>query len=99
MSGGVFFFRYASHSGVSSGWSSMDTGSLRGAAAAGGDINDRVASIGDRMGVTGALYFGVNILCNSCSQPGSAVTSGVIHGTVTGSRERVWKCPLDQGKF
>src|SRR5712671_776620 len=83
MSGGVLVFRYASHSGVSSGWSSMDTGSSRGAAAAGGDnCNDGVASIGDRTGVTGALYFGANVSRKSCSQPGSAVTSGVIRGTV-----------------
>src|SRR5712672_1759369 len=61
----------------------MDTGSLMGAAAAGGDnCDDRVVSIGDRMGVTGALAFGANVSRNSCSQPGSAVTSGVIHGTV-----------------
>src|SRR5882757_8204474 len=83
MSGGVLVFRYASHSGVSSGWSSMDTGSSRGAVAAGGDKrDDGVASIGDRMGVTGALYFGVNVSRKSCSQPGSVVTSGVIRGTV-----------------
>src|SRR5712672_1926901 len=83
MSGGVLVFRYASHSGVSSGWSSMDTGSLRGAAAAGGDkSDDGVASIGDRMGVTGAWNFGANVSHKSCSQPGSAVTSGVIRGTV-----------------
>src|SRR5712671_4517476 len=84
MSGGVLCFRYASHSGVSSGWSSMDTGSSRGAAAAGGDkCDDGVASIGDRMGaVTGALYFGANVSRKSCSQPGSAVTSGVSRGTV-----------------
>src|SRR5712672_2417875 len=61
----------------------MDTGSSRGAAAAGGDKrDDGVASIGDRTGVTGALAFGANVSCNSCSQPGSAVTSGVSHGTV-----------------
>src|SRR5712672_447336 len=83
MSGGVLVFRYAFHSGVSSGWSSMDTGSSRGAAAAGGDnCDDGVASIGDRTGVTGALYFGANVSRKSCSQPGSAVTSGVIRGTV-----------------
>src|SRR5712675_2746252 len=83
MSGGVLCFRYASHSGVSSGWSSMDTGSLRGAAAAGGDKHDDgVASIGDRMGLTGALDFSTNVSRKSCSQPGSAVTSGVIRGTV-----------------
>src|SRR5882672_9008111 len=84
MSGGVFVFKYASHSGVSSGWSSMDTGSSRGAAAAGGDnCDDGVASIGDRTGVTtGALNFGANVSRKSCSQPGSAVTSGVIRGTV-----------------
>src|SRR5712675_1513506 len=83
MSGGVLCFRYASHSGVSSGWSSMDTGSSRGAAAAGGDNrDDGVASIGDRTGVTGALYFGANVSRKSCSQPGSAVTSGVNLGTV-----------------
>src|SRR5712671_1334646 len=84
MSGGVLCFRYASHSGVSSGWSSMDPGSARGAAAAGGDKRgDGVASIGDRMGVTtGALNFGANVSRKSCSQPGSAVTSGVIRGTV-----------------
>src|SRR5712675_506090 len=83
MSGGVLCFRYASHSGVSSGWSSMDTGSSRGAAAAGGDnCDDGVASIGDRMGeTTGALNFGANVSRNSCSQPGSAVTSGVSLGT------------------
>src|SRR5712671_2994295 len=84
MSSGVLCFKYASHSGVSSGWSSMDTGSSGGAAAAGGDKgDDGVASIGDKMGVTmGALYFGANVSCNNCSQPGSAVTSGVIRGTV-----------------
>src|SRR5712672_2485927 len=84
VSGGVLCFRYASHSGVSSGWSSMDTGSSRGAAAAGGDKrDDGVASIGDRTGeTTGALNFGANISRKSCSQPGSAVTSGVIRGTV-----------------
>src|SRR5712671_2797636 len=84
MSGGVLCFRYASHSGVSSGWSSMDTGSSRGAAVAGGDKrDDGVASIGDRTGVTtGALYFGANVSRKSCSQRGSAVTSGVIRGTV-----------------
>src|SRR5712675_2450689 len=83
MSGGVLVFRYASHLGISSGWSSMDTGSSRGAAVAGGDKrDDGVASIGDRMGVTGALAFGANVSRNSCSQPGSAVTSGVIRGTV-----------------
>src|SRR5712672_2411651 len=80
MSGGVLCFRYASHSGVSSGWSSMDTGSSRGAVAAGGDnCDDGVASIGDR---TGALNFGANVSRKSCSQPGSAVTSGVSLGTV-----------------
>src|SRR5712672_2134472 len=74
---------YASHLGVSSGWSSMDTGSSRGAVAAGGDKrDDGVASIGDRTGVTGALNFGANVSRKSCSQPGSAVTSGVIRGTV-----------------
>src|SRR5712672_3087310 len=84
MSGGVLVFRYASHSGVSSGWSSMDTGSSRGAAAAGGDNrDDGVASIGDRTGVTGALYFGANVSRKSCSQPGSAVTSGVTIPAVT----------------
>src|SRR5712675_2251820 len=84
MSGGVLVFRYASHSGVSSGWSSMDTGSSRGAAAAGGDnCDDGVASIGDKTGeATGALNFGANVSRKSCSQPGSAVTSGVIRGTV-----------------
>src|SRR5712675_173921 len=84
MSGGELCFRYASHSGVSSGWSSMDTGSSRGAAAAGGDKrDDGVASIGDGTGVTtGALYFGANVSRNSCSQPGSAVASGVSLGTV-----------------
>src|SRR5712672_1286045 len=83
MSGGVLVFKYASHSGVSSGWSSMDTGSSRGAAVAGGDKrDDGVASIGDRTGVTGALNFGANVSRKSCSQPGSAVTSGVIRGTV-----------------
>src|SRR5712672_2640857 len=83
MSSGVLVFRYASHSGVSSGWSSMDTGSSRGAAAAGGDkSDDGVTSIGDRTGVTGALYFGANVSRKSCSQPGSAVTSGVSLGTV-----------------
>src|SRR5712672_2183681 len=84
MSGGVLCFRYASHSGVSSGWSSMDTGSSRGAAVAGGDKRDNgVASIGDRTGVTtGAWNFGANVSRNSCAQPGSAVTSGVIRGTV-----------------
>src|SRR5882672_4890472 len=84
MSGGVLCFRYASHSGVSSGWSSMDTGSSRGAAAAGGDKrDDGVASIGDRTGViTGALYFGANVSRKSCSQPWSEVTSGVGLGTL-----------------
>src|SRR5712672_3590873 len=84
MSGGVLVFKNASHSGVSSGWSSIDTGSSRGAAVAGGDnCDDGVASIGDRTGVaTGALYFGANVSRKSCSQPGSAVTSGVIRGTV-----------------
>src|SRR5712671_1022594 len=86
MSGGVLVFRYASHSGVSSGWSSMDTGSSRGTAAAGGDKHDDgVASIGDRTGeMTGALDFGANVSRNNCSQPGSAVTSGVSLGTVVG---------------
>src|SRR5712675_1120821 len=84
MSSGVLCFRYASHSGVSSGWSSMDTRSSGGAAAAGGDRrDDGVASIGNRMGVTtGAWNFGANVSHRSCSQPGSAVTSGVIRGTV-----------------
>src|SRR5712672_253152 len=83
MSGGVLVFKYASHSGVSSGWSSMDTGSSRGAVAVGGDkSDDGVASIGDRTGVTGAWDFGANVSRKSCSQPGSAVTSGVIRGTV-----------------
>src|SRR5712671_1707306 len=83
MSGGVLVFKNASHSGVSSGWSSIDTGSSRGAAVAEGDRrDDGVASIGDRTGVTGALAFGANVSRNSCSQPGSAVTSGVIRGTV-----------------
>src|SRR5882757_5829936 len=84
MSGGVLVFRYAFHSGVSSGWASMDTGSSRGAAAAGGGKRgDGVAPLGDRKGVTtGALYFGVNVSRNNCSQPGSAVTSGVSLGTV-----------------
>src|SRR5712672_1033382 len=83
MSGGVLCFRYASHSGVSLGWSSMDTRSSRGAVAVGGDKrDDRVASIGDRTGVTGALNLGANVSRKSCSQPGSAVTSGVVHGTV-----------------
>src|SRR5712675_745638 len=83
MSGGVLCFRYASHSGISSGWSSMDTGSSRRAAVAGGDkCDDGVASMGDRTGVTGALYFGANVSRKSCSQPGSAVTSGVSLGTV-----------------
>src|SRR5712671_5365806 len=88
MSGGVLCFRYASHSGVSSGWSSMDTGSSRGAAAAGGNkCDDGVASIGDKTGVTtGALYFGANVSCNNCSQPGSAVISGVSCGTVVVGR-------------
>src|SRR5712672_2360732 len=87
MSGGVLCFRYASHSGVSSGWSSMDTRSSRGAAAAGGDRrDDGVASIGDRTGVTGALDFSTNVLRKSCSQPGSAVTSVVICGTVAVGR-------------
>src|SRR5712672_34822 len=83
MSGGVLVFRYASHSGVSLGWSSMDTRSLMGAAAAGGDKrDDGVASIGNRTEVTmGALYFGTNVSCKSCSQPGSVVTSGVSRGT------------------
>src|SRR5712672_158167 len=89
MSGGVLVFRYASHSGVSSGWSSMDTGSSRGAAAAGGDKrDDGVASIGDKTGeTTGALNFGANVSRKSCSQPGSAVTSGVIRGTVAAGLE------------
>src|SRR5712672_4227083 len=83
MSGGVLVFRYASHLGVSSGWSSIDTGSSRGAVAAGGDNrDDGVASIGDKTGVTGALYFGANVSRKSCSQPGSAVAAGVIRGTV-----------------
>src|SRR5882757_9104315 len=83
MSGGVLCFKYASHSGVSSGWSSMNTGSLRRAAVAGGDnCDDGVASIGDKTGVTGALYFGANVSRKSCSQPGSAVTSWVSLGTV-----------------
>src|SRR5712672_3129773 len=84
MSGGVLVFKNASHSGVSSGWSSIDTGLSRGAAAAGGDnCDDGVASIGDRTGVTtGALYFGANVSRNNCSQPGSVVTSGVSLGTV-----------------
>src|SRR5712672_3229247 len=87
MSGGVLVFKNASHSGVSSGWSSIDTGSSRGAAAVGGDKhNDGVASIGDRTGVTGALAFGANVSRNSCSQPGSAVTSGVSRGTVVVGR-------------
>src|SRR5712672_969959 len=65
----------------------MDTGSSRGAAAAGGDKrDDGVASIGDRTGVTGALAFGANVSRNSCSQPGSVVTSGVIRGTVVVGR-------------
>src|SRR5712675_3262986 len=87
MSGGVLCFRYASHSGVSSGWSSMDTGSSRRAAAAGGDkCDDGVASIGDKTGeMTGALSFGANVSRNRCSQPGS-VTSGVIRGTVAAGR-------------
>src|SRR5712675_2376185 len=83
MSRGVLVFKYASHLGVSSGWSSMDTGSSRGAAVAGGNKrNDGVASIGNRTGVTGAWNFGANVSRKSCSQPGSAVTSGVIRGTV-----------------
>src|SRR5882672_10362400 len=83
MSGGVLVFRNASHSGVSSGWSSIGTGSSRGAVTAGGDnCDDGVASIGDKTGVAGALYFGANVSRKSCSQPGSAVTSGVIRGTV-----------------
>src|SRR5712675_2446153 len=84
MSGGGRSIRYTSHSGVSSGWSSMDTGSSRGAAAAGGDKrDDGVASIGDKTGeTTGALNFGANVSRNNCSQPGSAVTSGVSPGTV-----------------
>src|SRR5882757_7066870 len=84
MSGGVLCFKYASHSGVSSGWSSIDTGSSRGAAAVGGDKrDDGVASIGDRMGVTtGALNFGAHVSRKGCSQPGWAVTSGVSRGTV-----------------
>src|SRR5882757_3211191 len=84
MSCGVLVFKNASHSGVSSGWSSIDTGSSRGAATAGGDKHDDgVASIGDRTGVTtGALDFGANVSRKSCSQPGSAVTSGVIRGMV-----------------
>src|SRR5712675_1775548 len=77
MSGGVLCFKYASHSGVSSGWSSMDTGSSRGAAAAGGDKRDDGVT-------TGALNFGANVSRNNCSQPGSAVTSGVNLGTVVG---------------
>src|SRR5712675_2519675 len=87
MSGGVLVFRNASHSGVSSGWSSIGTGSSRGAVVAGGDKCDNgVASIGDRTGVTGALAFGANVSRNSCSQPGSVVTSGVIRGTVVVGR-------------
>src|SRR5712675_1213566 len=87
MSGGVLVFRYASHSGVSLGWSSMDTGSSRGAAAAGGNKrDDGVASIGNKTGVTGALDFGTNISRKSCSQPGSVVTSVVIRGTVAAGR-------------
>src|SRR5882672_3548564 len=83
MSGGVLCFKYASHSGVSSGWSSMDTGSSMRAAVAGGDKrDDGVASIGDKTGVTGAWNFGANVSRKSCSQPGSAVTSEVIRGTV-----------------
>src|SRR5712672_388299 len=92
MSGGVLVFKYASHSGVSSGWSSMDTRSSRGAAVARGDKrDDGVASIGDRTGVTtGAWYLGANVSRNSCSQPGSAVTSGVSLGTaVVGIRTGV----------
>src|SRR5712672_3386063 len=34
------------------------------------------------MVTTGALTFGANVSRKSCSQPGSAVTSGVIRGTV-----------------
>src|SRR5712672_3728518 len=65
----------------------MDTGSLRGAAAAGGDKrDDGVASIGDRTEVTGALDFGANVSRKSCSQPGSVVTSGVSRGTVVVGR-------------
>src|SRR5712672_1160472 len=56
---------------------------LEGSSGSGGDKrDDGVASIGDRTGVTGALYFGMNVSRKSCSQPGSAVTSGVIRGTV-----------------
>src|SRR5712671_545850 len=87
MSGGVLVFRNASHSGVSLGWSSIGTGSLRGAAAAGGNKrDDGVASIGDRTGVAGAWNFGVNVSCKSCSQPGSVVTSGVSRGTAVVGR-------------
>src|SRR5712672_2360673 len=87
MSSGVLVFKYASHSGISSGWSSMDIRSLRGAVVVGGDKrDDGVASIGDRTGVTGALDFGTNVSCKSCSQPGSAVTSVVIRGTVAAGR-------------
>src|SRR5712672_2034591 len=83
MSSGVLVFKNASHSGVSSGWSSIGTGSSRGAAIAEGDKrDDGVASIGDRTGVTGVWNFGANVSRKSCSQPGSAVTSGVIRGTV-----------------
>src|SRR5712675_322860 len=83
MSSGVLCFRFTSHSGVSSGWSSMDTRSSRGAAAVGGNKrDDGVASIGDKMGViTEALYFGTNVSCKTYSQPGAVVTSGVSRGT------------------
>src|SRR5712671_2397934 len=84
MSGGVFCFKYASHLGVSLGWSSMGTGSSRGTGAAGGDKHDDgVAPVGGRAeAATGALYFGANVSRKSCSQPGSVVTSGVSRGTV-----------------
>src|SRR5712672_798854 len=52
------------------------------AAAGGNEHDDGVASIGDGTGVTGALDFGANVSRKSCSQPGSAVTSGVNRGTV-----------------
>src|SRR5712672_4205571 len=52
------------------------------AAAGGNEHDDGVASIGDGTGVTGALDFGANVSRSNCSQPGSAVTSGVSRGTV-----------------
>jgi len=86
MSGGVLVFRYASHSGVSSAGQAW-TPDPRGSSGSGGNkCDDGVASIGDRTGVTGALAFGANVSRSNCSQPGSAVTSGVSLGTVVAGR-------------